>query len=266
MSRNKRRGGTASPIKKYLEFSGSTGVFSYYNKETKSKVEVEELEIIVLDVRASITGYNSGNKSSIASNMVAETGKETMKVIAWKDGKATDIAEGLYKEIKAQVKEAGGKFTSNIICLVDVGDGQEICNLQVKGSSLNGWINFLDTLERDGEYDNVITISKGALSKVDGKNFVPVTKKEEDALDKAVAKNKRHPQPIWFFVLAFEVAELTEADTATEQDEVVQSYFSAVGGVKAESDTESNPESGDSEAAATPPEDTEESEKEDLPF
>lgn len=265
MSRTKRRGGNASPIKRYLQFSGSTGVFSYYDREAKDRVELDELEIIVLDVRASVTGYNSTSKAQITSNLVAETGSEKLKVTSWKDGKSTDIAEGLYKEIKDKVKSAGGKFTTNVICLCDVGFGQEICNLQFQGSSLNGWIKFVDTLDRDGEYDNVITVKCGALSKLDGKEFVEVTAKEEKALDAKLAKNPRAPRPIWFYVLDFDTVELTEeqAELAGEQDEIVQNYFDGANPKTEESKEEATE---DAPEAPTAPEDEEEDEKDDLPF
>ena len=240
MSRTKRSGGTTSPIKKYLQFSGSTGIFSYYDKEAKERVELDELEIVVLDVRASITGYDSATKAQFTSNLVAETGKEILKVVSWKDNKPTNVAEGLYKEIKDAVKSAGGKFTTNVICLCDVGNGQEICNLQVQGASLNGWINFMDTLDRGEEYDKVITISRGALSKLDGKNFVAVTDKEEKALDAKLKKNPRAPQPIWFYVLQFDTEDLSEeqVDMATEEDEKVQKYFVSLGGDTAKKESE----------------------------
>lgn len=260
MSRTKRRGGASSPIKKYLSFSGSTGQFSYYDKEAKESVELDELSIIVLDVRGSVTGYNSANKAQISSNLVAEIGNDELVVQSWKDGKATQIAKGLYKDIKAQVKEAGGKFTTNIICLADVGDGEEMCNLQLTGSSLNGWIEFVSSLERDGEYDNRITITKGALSKVDGKKFVPVTEKEEKDLEAKLKKNPRTRQPIWFYVLAFDTTELTEdeVDTAVANDEKLQDYFSASSGEKTSNET--------SDDTPDVPEDEEEEGKDDLPF
>lgn len=237
MSRTKPRGGTASPIKKYLQFSGSTGVFSFYDREAKERVELDELKITVVDVRSSISGYNSSNKSQITSNIVAETTKDPLKVVAWKGGKPTDVAEGLYKEIKSKVKDAGGKFTTNVLCLTDVGNGRELCNLQLSGSSLNGWINFIDTLEAGGEYDNEITITKGALSKVDGNEFVEVSEKEEKALIAKIKKNPRTPQPVWFYVMSLDTEELTEeqAEEADEADKKLQAYFEALDGKDAKS-------------------------------
>jgi len=264
MSRTKRRGGNASPIKRYLQFSGSTGQFSYYDKESKERVELDELEIVVLDVRSSITGFNSDTSAQITSNLVAATGSEVLKVASWKDGKSTDIAEGLYKEIKDKVKAVGGKFTANVICLCDVtGEGKEVCNLQFQGSSLNGWINFLDSLDRDGEYDNVITIKRGALSKLLKGKFVPVTDEEEKELDAKLKKNPRAPRPIWFYVLEFDTVEITDeqADEAGEYDDELQAYFN--GNKPATKNDDSDEDEDD---APTAPDDAEADEKDDLPF
>lgn len=266
MSRTKRRGGNASPVRRYLNFSGSTGTFSYYDKEAKERVELDELEIIVLDVRSSVTGYNSTSKSQVTSNMVAQIGSQPLKVVSWKDGKSVDIAEGIYKDIKDKVKAAGGKFTANVICLCDVtGEGREVCNLQLQGSSLNGWINFVNDLDQNGEYDNVITIKRGALSKVDGTDFVPVTDKEEKALDAKLKKNPRAPRPIWFYVVDFETELLTEeeSDLAAAEDEVLQAYFEGTDpkGVEATADDDNEVED-----SPTPPEDAEEDEKDGMPF
>lgn len=263
MSRTKRRGGASSPIKKYLQFSGSAGTFSYYDKDAKERVEFDEVEIIVLDVRASVTGYDSTSKSQITSNLVAETGSEKLKVVSWKDGKPTEIAEGLYKDIKDKVKVAGGKFTTNVICLCDLeGDGKEICNIQFQGSSLNGWINFIDSLDMGGEYDNVITIKKGALSKLDGKKFKAVTEKEEKELDAKLKKNPRAARPIWFYVLDFETVELTEeqVEEADEADTVVQEYF------KGSTETVGTSLDNDDSDEPTTPESADGDKKDDLPF
>jgi len=270
MSRTKRKGGSVSPIKKYLQFSGSTGLFSYYDKNTKERVELDKIDIIVLDVRASVTGYNSTSKAQITSNLVAETGSEVLKVTAWKDGKSMEIAEGLYKDIKEKVtaKSVGGKFTTNVLCLCDVtGEGQEICNLQLSGSSLKGWIKFIDSLDKGGEYDNAITISKGALSVVDGKDFRPVTEKEEKELDAKLKKNPRAPRPIWFYVLDFETTELTEEESelAIEQDEKLQDYFKGVNPTK-DSSSDSEDVTDEEEDNRTTPETARGSEEDGLPF
>ena len=271
MSRTQRKGGNTSPIKHYLQFSGSTGTFSYYDKAAKERVDLEQIEIIVLDVRASVTGYNSTSKAQITSNMVADISSEKLKVTSWKDKKSTNIAEGLYKNIKNEVtsKSVGGKFTTNVICLCDVtGEGQEVCNLQLTGSALNSWIKFIDTLEKGGEYDNVITLKQGALSVVDGKVFRAVTPKEEKDLDAKLKKNPRAPRPIWFYVVDFETVELSEdeADLAIEQDSILQAYFEGATATKAETSEDEDGEDVEDEKEQSAPDDAEGEDKEKLPF
>ena len=263
MSRTQRRGGSKSPIQRYLKFSGNTGLFSYFDKTKGEKgedVELEELSLIVLDVRASITGFNSSANTGISSNMVTNIGNDPLTVQSFKDGKKIFIAEGLYSEIKGTVKSAGGKFTTNVIALADIGDGngEQVVCLQLTGSALNGWIEFVNSLDQDGEYDNHITITKGALSKNGKDGFVPVTAKEEKELMAKLKKNPRAKQPIWFYVLAFSTEELTEEQTerAVAQDEGLQKYF---GASKPASETT---DSADQDA----PEDAEADDKDDLPF
>jgi hypothetical protein len=266
MSRTERRGGTSSPIKNYLQFSASTGTFNYYDKELKERVELDELSIILLDTRGSVTGYNQANKSQITSNLVADVGKEVLTVMAWKDKKSTEVAKGIYKTIKSTVNPLGGKFTTNLICLADLGTGNglEVSNLQFQGSALNGWINFVNDLDSNGEYDAVVKMTRGPLSKQDGKEFAVVTKKEEAALDAKIKKNPRTPRPIWFYVMEFETEELTEEQMveADDNDLTVQKYFKALGGTAKVSESTTEEEEGeekDTPAGA-------DEEPDDLPF
>lgn len=257
MSRTKKRGGSTSPIKKYVSFSGSTGTFKYWDKDKKENVELETLEIIVLDTRSSISGFNEGLGAGVSSNMVSNTSKETLKVVSFSNGKPNVLAEGLYQDIKAGMSAYGGKFTTNIICLADVGDGTELINLQLTGVALGSWIEFVAEHPNDAFYDYAITIGKGVLSvRVKGKN-VPVTPKQEKELDAKLAKNPRAKQPIWYYVLDFNVEDLTDeqSELAVEEDEKLQTYFESVTGVVSEKTTSSNED----------PEEEEE-EPDDLPF
>ena len=183
MSRTKKRGGASSPIKKYISFSGSTGIFKYWDKDKKENVELESIDVIVLDTRASVTGFNEGLGVGVSSNMVSNTTKETLKVVSFANGKPNVLAEGLYQDIKSGLSAYGGKFTTNLICLADVGDGTEIVNIQLTGVALGSWIEFAAEHPNDAFYDYFITIGRGKLSKREKGKNVEVTKKEEAALD-----------------------------------------------------------------------------------
>jgi len=258
MSRTQKRGGSKSPIQKYISFSGSTGTFKYWDKDAKENVELETIDVIVLDTRASVTGFNEGLGVGVSSNMVANTTKEELKVVSFNNGKPNVLAEGLYQDIKSDLSSFGGKFTTNLICLADVGDGMEMVNIQLTGVALGSWIEFAAEHPNDAFYDYAITIGKGGLSKREKGANVLVTKKEEAALDAKLKKNPRAKQPIWFYVLEFQVEDLTEeqSELAVEEDEKLQSYFDGVSGTTVEV-TESVP---------TPPTDPDADDKDDLPF
>lgn len=271
MSRTRKRAGSTSPIKKYISFSGSTGKINYYDKsrpEGDKTLEFDELDIIVLDTRSSVSGFSESHQGGIVSNMVADTTKETLKVVAFSNGKPQDIAEGIYKEIKSDIKDAGGKFTTNVIALADLGDGMEMVNVQLSGAALNSWIDFTTDNPNESYYDNVIKLSKGALSKRGKKGNVAVTAKEEKELDAKLKKNPRAPRPVWFYVLNIELgAELTEEESelAIENDETLQEYFDQSKSNKA-NDVEVNDAENISSEAPEPASGTEEEDDSDLPF
>lgn len=261
MSRSKPRGGSSSPFKKYIEYRGGEGIFQYYNRDTRESQEVEINDIVVLDVRHSITGYSRDHSASIGSNMVGNLSNEELNVVAYTKSGVQNIAKGLYKDIKAELREVNGKFTTNVIALADVGDGKEIVVIQLSGTGNSSWISF--TGEHGDFYDYALTMERGALSKLDANNkAVPVSKKEEDNLNAKLKKNPRAPRPVWFHVVditkSYELSE-EEADEANEADEKVQAYFDTLNGkTKNDSDQEG------SEKASEEAYDEEESD--DLPF
>jgi hypothetical protein len=57
--------------------------------------------------------------------------------------KGGSIAEGLYRDIKAQVNSAGGKFTASCyIAFKDDKGALAVGNLQMKGAALQSWMDF----------------------------------------------------------------------------------------------------------------------------
>lgn len=274
MSRTRKRNSATSPIRKYVSFSGSTGMINYYDKsrpEGDRSVELEKLDIIVLDTKASISGFSEAHQGGILSNMVGDISKEPFKVVAFSNGKPQDVAEGLYKDIRPTIKDAGGKYTTNVIAMADLGDGMEMVDVQLFGAALNSWIDFTKDNPNDSYYDNVVELSKGVLSKRGGKDKgnVPVTKKEEKELDAKLKKNPRAPRPVWFYVLNVELGkELTEeqAEMATEQDETLQAYFDETLGKKDDDSDSTEAESETSESPEPAENPLDEEEEDDLPF
>lgn len=261
MSRSKPRMGSKSPIQKYIDFGGGEGNFTYYDKNKEETVQVELKNVIVLDVRNSISGYSQKDSATIGSNLVSNINSEEITVVLYGKGKTTTFVKGLYKDIKKDVKDIGGKFTTNVIALADVGNGQEMVNIRLAGVGNSSWIGF--TSENADYYDYALNFSRGVLSKIDKDNkVVPVTAKEEDELDAKLKKNPRAPRPVWFYVIDIEKGNaLTddEIEMATEQDEKLQAYFDGL------STTTSSPR-GESSPEPDAPEDPEEEGKGKLPF
>lgn len=231
MSRSNKKGSSsASPIQRYINYSGSTGKFNYWDKDRGDKgekVEFATFDITVLDIKASITGFNENLGARISSNLVTSTGKEPLKVVCFSNGKVLTQSEGLYTEIKDEIKAYGGKFTTNVLALGDVGNGEELINVQLSGGALGNWIDFGKNIEGGDVYDYRVTLKQGVLSKREKGQSVPVTKKEEDELEAAFKKNPRHRGPIWFYTVAFDSSDLTDEQEkeADVQDKKLQDFF-----------------------------------------
>lgn len=228
MSRSNPTSESTKPvISKYISYSGQTGEFKYWDKETESNIETDKLEVTVLDTKISIKGYNVPKKAWISSNMINNINEELVVYSKANGGNSEVVTTGVYGDIKADIKAVNGKFTQNIICLVDLGKGLEVCNVQLSGTALGSLIEFTN---ENSLYENKITITKGKLSKMEAGKTVPVSAKEEKALNDKLAKNPRAPQPVWFYIPSMELGtelSVEEAENATEKDREVQAYFNA---------------------------------------
>ncbi len=142
-----------NPAKKFIEFSGKTGQFTYYDKsgerETWKDVEVKKpIYMIVLDELSTIKGYCKKTESGITSNEVHNITTDILRVRTFKGGLE---AVGKYKDISDKVKNWGGKFTKSVYALLIMGkEKTELVNFQFKGSSLNAWIDKKFNTEKSG--------------------------------------------------------------------------------------------------------------------
>jgi hypothetical protein len=177
-----------NPCKKFIDYSGDTGLFSYYNKETKKDVEVQmPLYFIVLDELFTISGFHEPSKSWLYSNEVSSI-KETLKVKCWGKGNVNII--GLYNDIKDSVKAVGGKYTKSVYAILINSDRSvELVNFKFHGSALNGWIdkkfnvnNFITSVAET-------TWEKKGATKYQKPVFVPV-KLDHELYQKAVEMDK----------------------------------------------------------------------------
>lgn len=126
--------GSTNPATKFLEWKSKDKCFAYYDKDKKENVLLPlPLKIQFLEEFHTIKGFHEGSESGIYSNEI-KTMKETLTVKAF--NQKTPIAEGLYNDIKHEVKSAGGKYGKSVYALLD----GEIVNLQLYGASISPFI------------------------------------------------------------------------------------------------------------------------------
>ena len=264
MSRTKRNSGSSSPVKKYLSFKGGKGIIQYYDKGEEKNVSLDSLEFALVDVKSSVSGFNEGEGSGISSNLLEpfSVGEEEFVVKTKVNGTYGEAIRGVWKDIKAEVARFGGKFTTNLFIAADLGDGVELCRLELNGASLSPWIELQGEYANDELYDKSITITKGQLMKrVKGKNTA-VSAKEYKAI---VAKLKEDPmadKPVLFYEPKFEVKDITEEqiEVATELDEKLQEYL---GSAPEETETAKSESTNES---PKPSADYDDDDEDDLPF
>ena len=218
MSRSNPVDEVKNPSKRFYEWNGSRGCFSYYDKKEEKNIDVKApFTFLVLDQLSTVKGWNDSSESGIYSNEVRNLKKEILTVKAFKGGQ---IAQGFYSEIKDRVKAEGGKFTSSIyIAVKNPESGElEIANLQLSGAAVNGWMDF----KKDAEslYDGAVTVSDFTEGKKGSITFkVPVFK-------------------------MIKVSPTTDA-AAKELDKTLQSYFKVYFSDKdLENDTQGHPVHG----------------------
>ena len=280
MSRTKKTSGGSSPVKKYLSFSGSTGKVKYYDKnhkdaDEKGNVSLDRVDLILLDIKSSVSGYNEKTSSGVSSNLLDpySVGKEEFIIKTKQDGKYGEVLRGIWKDIKNEADAFGGKFTTNLFALADFGSGYELVRLELNGAGLSPWIEFVDGLDNDDEiYDKLVTISKGQLCTRKKGKTEPVSEAE---YKKVIAELKKDPmatKPVWFYIPSIATIDLTEeqVDLAVEQDEVLQAYFDSTGNNQGQEVSEKNddPFEGASvnNTSPKPAEGTTEEDDDDLPF
>lgn len=134
-----------NPTQRYFEWNGADGGIKYYDKESKENVNVDmPFTFLFLDQLARIGGFDQRAEQSIWSNEVRSTQKEKLTV---RSGNHI-IEQGFYSDIKQDVKNAGGRYVTSLY--IAFKDGElKIGNLQLKGSALSAWMDFMKSNQKD---------------------------------------------------------------------------------------------------------------------
>lgn len=234
MSRTKKKLEVSSPVSKYLTFSGTKGQIKYYDTssskaDSKGNVYLESLNLAILDIKASISGYNESSASSVTSNLLNpyDVNKDKFIVKTKINGKYSTFAEGGYSEIKDKLKNVNGKFTINIFGACDLGEGYQIVRLDLSGSSLGSWLDFRDKKSDEDLYNSVVSIAKGDLCKREKGKTVKVSDKEYKDVTKALKEDPLAERPVWFYIPSITSLPITDefSQKANDLDEKLQEYF-----------------------------------------
>lgn len=156
MSRSRPNENSPNPATRWFEWHGERGVVTYYDKDKKENIDLPlPFVAIVLDQLSAVKGWDDSTKSGIYSNAVRDTREEVLTVKSFKGGV---IAEGRYKDIKAQVNAAGGHFESQIYIAYKGPSGLAIAVLSFKGAALGAWMEF-SRAHRSAIQNDAVTIT-----------------------------------------------------------------------------------------------------------
>ena len=134
--------GSSNPATKFLQWKSNDKCFAYYDKAKEENVKVElPFKFQFLEHFHTIKGWNDASESGIYSNEVKFISKEPLTVKAFKGG---TIAEGLYSDVRGQIRDAGGKYHRSVYVVDDKGN---IINLQLKGAVVSAYSDFCNENE-----------------------------------------------------------------------------------------------------------------------
>lgn len=132
----------SNPATKFLSWKSNDKCFSYYDKNSETNVEVKlPFKFLVLDELSSVKGWSDSLSGQIISNEVKFISKEPMTAKCYHknlkgEKVTTEIAKGLYKDIKEKVNSAGAKYHKSIYIMLEDGT---LANIQLKGASVQQW-------------------------------------------------------------------------------------------------------------------------------
>ena len=145
MSNPETQQSTENPVSLIIEWSAKNGNWKVYDKIEKIKIELEEnFKFAVLDQKNGVAGFIEG-KGMLRSNEVSRIDKEELTVISWKDGESSVYKEGMYADIKDELKAKGIKFRKIVYAQIIETNSQEfigcIAKIDLGGAAMSSWID-----------------------------------------------------------------------------------------------------------------------------
>ena len=163
MSTSNRRSAFATPASnpssKFIDWKSNEKCFSYFDKAIAESLKGSDIEVIkekanikiplpfkflVLDELSFVKGWSDSLSGNIISNEVKFISKETITARCYHknvkgDNVNTEIAKGLYKDIKDQIVTAGAKYHKSIYVMLEDGS---LANIKLKGACVGKWADF----------------------------------------------------------------------------------------------------------------------------
>jgi|TARA_Y100000289_G_scaffold57781_1_gene62455 hypothetical protein len=132
-----------NPISAYARWKGAKGLWEIYSKDTGQTVLTQKLDFVILDQLNSVRGFTR-SKGLYSCAEVKDIHAQPMSVYLTENGKSTLFKEGLYSEIKADLKEKGIKFQKVVYAMAN--DNHEdstlnngIIKLELQGAAMSAW-------------------------------------------------------------------------------------------------------------------------------
>jgi len=158
MSRSSSFDSQSHPCTRWLEWHGEKGLLRYYDRDTKTTVDVPlPFSFLLLDTLACVRGWHDESRSGITSNEVRDTTLEPLVVKAFKHG---TLAEGFYRDIRDAVVRQGGKYHASLyLAFRDDAGELRIGNLRLKGAALQSWSEFKKAAHKSRLYADAIKVA-----------------------------------------------------------------------------------------------------------
>lgn len=138
MSRTNPEQTLSSPVQVNVTFNGADGKWVFYDKETREQEVKDKLFFIYLTRMHSVDGFNEKENTGIYANQVSNLQKEELKVKMRGHG---TVAEGLWADIKDEIKEKGGKYAQ--ITYGMLVPEKKMARITLSGESVSAWFEFV---------------------------------------------------------------------------------------------------------------------------
>jgi len=204
-----------NPCAKWFKWKGSTGTVAYYDKLTKTDVEVAlPFTFLLLDVLSTIKGYDESAKQGIWSNEVRDIKNSILTVKSGNDV----LISGNYQTVREKAIAAGGGYAASCyIAFFDENKKLVIGNFTMTGSSLGGGVHKpADKNMKDIEVGAWIEFTKNYKADM-YKKAIAITKEERICTQGATK----------FYCPKFDVKEVSEETdkAAIELNKELQAYL-----------------------------------------